>query len=216
MVSRGPRARCAASEAGARSRAAPTRTSRVGWPCPCQGGACLSLSVALRTSPMTSVRRCLKWCCTMLHSMRTHRRVRVSGALRVGRRCPRPPPGWLVLGWLVPYIYASSAHRFHVPLLPEANDSSRRLNRLMVPSWLTAAAAAAAATTTGLGGPPLNHSLHLPFSWDTLPRYTFCGNGSGPLNEQSVEYISKCVSELKDILLNIIKYSKSFCPCVRV
>ena len=28
------------------------------------------------------------------------------------------------------------------------------------------------------GTPVLNHSVHIPFSWDTLPRYTFCGNVS--------------------------------------
>ena len=27
-------------------------------------------------------------------------------------------------------------------------------------------------------GSVLNHSVHIPFSFDTLPRYTFCGNVS--------------------------------------
>jgi len=38
----------------------------------------------------------------------------------------------------------------------------------------------------------------LPFSWDTLPRYTFCVNSSDPktltdglFNEEALEYISK-------------------------
>eukprot|EP00947_MAST-08B_sp_MAST-8B-sp1_P005161 g5161.t1 len=44
----------------------------------------------------------------------------------------------------------------------------------------------ATATTTP------NHTLgHLPFSWATLPRYTFCVNSSGPLSEASLDYISK-------------------------
>eukprot|EP01049_Picozoa_sp_SAG25_P009418 SAG25_NODE_932_length_4679_cov_8.188210_2_plen_366_part_00 len=37
----------------------------------------------------------------------------------------------------------------------------------------------------------LNHTVHIPFSWATLPRYTFCGNASGLLNKQAQQYVSQ-------------------------
>jgi hypothetical protein len=41
----------------------------------------------------------------------------------------------------------------------------------------------------------VNTTMNLPFSWDTLPRYTFCGNETAgyagfPLRDSAVEYIS--------------------------
>jgi len=41
----------------------------------------------------------------------------------------------------------------------------------------------------------INTTMNLPFSWDTLPRYTFCGNETKnytgfPLRDSAVEYIS--------------------------
>ena len=54
----------------------------------------------------------------------------------------------------------------------------------------------------------VNHSLsHLPFSWDTIPRYSFCSNSSaayasegyggiGLFNNESLHYIAK-----QDIML---------------
>ena len=42
------------------------------------------------------------------------------------------------------------------------------------------------------GASAVNHTLkYLPFSWDTLPRYTFCVNSSGPLNDEALAYVAK-------------------------
>ena len=54
------------------------------------------------------------------------------------------------------------------------------------------------------GGLAVNHTLsYLPFSWDTIPRYTFCSNSSandnvnpGLFNNDSLHYIAK-----QDIML---------------
>ena len=51
--------------------------------------------------------------------------------------------------------------------------------------------AIAASTTVGA----VNTTMNLPFSWDTLPRYTFCGNETKnytgfPLRDSAVDYIS--------------------------
>lgn len=38
----------------------------------------------------------------------------------------------------------------------------------------------------------INHTLgHVPFSWDTVPRYTFCVNSTGLLNDDAASVISK-------------------------
>jgi len=38
----------------------------------------------------------------------------------------------------------------------------------------------------------INHTLgYLPFSWDTLPRYTFCVNSTGLFNDEAAKMISK-------------------------
>ena len=53
------------------------------------------------------------------------------------------------------------------------------------PPYLVAALAALATAAP-------NHSLaHLSFSWDTLPRYTFCVNSSGPFDQETLEYVAK-------------------------
>lgn len=43
-----------------------------------------------------------------------------------------------------------------------------------------------------------NHTLaYMPWSWDTVPRYTFCVNSSGPFNDAALQYVAK-----QDIFLN--------------
>ena len=57
--------------------------------------------------------------------------------------------------------------------------------------WLVHVAVMAAAASSMR----VNRTMHLPFSWVTLPRYTFCGNETKnytgyPLRDSAVEYIS--------------------------
>lgn len=73
----------------------------------------------------------------------------------------------------------------------KVSDPNASAETAEVDQLASAAAVASAATGTAHTPSNLSHHLHLPFSWDTLPRYTFCGNASGLLNAQAASYISE-------------------------